>query len=77
MTIGGRVRVTKNTGILRPRWKATVEVDAYGVNKCRSKMFSNGYEAKKLMGTLAKERELEIFASKIIVDDVLLYGRIS
>ena len=40
-------------------------------------MFSNGYEAKKLMGTLAKERELEIFASKIIVDDVLLYGCIS
>ena len=35
-------------------------------------MFSNGYEAKKLMGTLSKERELEIFASKIIVDDVLL-----
>ena len=64
MASSGRRRGAQNTGILQPGHKAVVESDAYGGPKCSSKICSNDDEATTV-------------ASKIIVDDVLLYGRVA
>ena len=51
-----------------------LESDVYGGPKYRSNICSNYDEATNGMVKLAKYGGLKCFASKIIVDDVLLYG---
>ena len=53
-----------------------MESDAYGGPKCVSIICSNDDEATYGMGTTSQRTWFDFFASKVIVDDVLLYGRI-
>ena len=68
---------TRKTGILHPGRKAEVEGDAYGGPKWGSNIFSNDDEATYLMGQTSQRTWFENIASKIIIDDVLLYRRTS
>ena len=77
MASSGIRGVTRKTGILHPGQKLAVEGDDYGGPKCGSNIFINDDESTYGWDTLSKERGLTNFASKIIVDGVLLYGRTS
>ena len=75
MESSGKVGGARKTVILHPRRKAAKESDAYRSPKFIFNICSNDDEAKNGWDTLAKQRGLKKFASTIIADYVLLYGR--
>ena len=77
MASSGRIGDTRKNGIIHPVWKVAAEIDAYGGQKCDSNMCSNGDEAINGMGHTSQRTWFENVVSKIIVDDVLLYGCIA
>ena len=64
----------RKTGILHPGQKSVVESDAYGGPKCGSKICINDNEATYGMRYTSQRMWFKNVASKIIVDDKLLYG---
>ena len=61
--------------ILHPGRKSEVESDAYGSPKCSSSICENDDEATNEMGHNIQRTWFEKIKSKVIVHDVLLYGR--